>query len=50
MRSKPGIIDSLTLETLEMIRTYDAPMNSGPLLTKRERRDLERRIASRGQQ
>lgn len=46
MRSSPGPLASLTPEQLEMIRNYDGPENFGPPLTKRERRDLERRLSS----
>lgn len=47
MRNAPGYFASLTEEQLELIRTYDGPENLGPPLTKRERRDLERRMAAR---
>lgn len=47
MRSKPGFFASLSPEQLEMIRSYDGPENFGPPLTKRERLDLERRLAAR---
>lgn len=47
MRSKPGLLASLTPEQLEFIRNYDGPENLGPPLTRRERRDLEKRLASR---
>lgn len=46
MRSAPGFFASLPPETLEFIRNYDGPENLGPPLTRRERRDLERRQAS----
>ena len=49
IRSKPGIIDSLTPDALEYIRNYDGPEVHGPPLTKRERRELERRMAARSQ-
>lgn len=47
LRNSPGFFASLTPEQMEMIRSYDGPENSGPPLTKRERRDLERRLAAR---
>jgi hypothetical protein len=46
MWSRPGFFASLTPEQLEMIRNYDGPENLGPPLTRRERRDLERRMAA----
>lgn len=46
MRSAPRFFASLSPEALEYIRTYDGPENMGPPLTRRERRDLERRIAA----
>ncbi|HST62438.1 MAG TPA: hypothetical protein VLK84_27285 [Longimicrobium sp.] len=46
MRSKPGLFASMSAEDLEYIRSYDGPENSGPPLTRRERRDLDRRIAA----
>lgn len=46
MRSRPGLHASLSPEALEYVRTYDGPENLGPPLTKRERRDLERRMAT----
>jgi hypothetical protein len=45
MGRRPGPLDSLSPEALERLRTYDGPENSGPPLTKRERRDLEERLA-----
>ena len=47
MRSRPGLFASMSPEDIEYLRTYDGPENSGPPLTRRERRDLERRIAAR---
>lgn len=47
LRNAPGFFESLPPGTLEYIRSYDGPENHGPPLTKRERRDLERRIAAR---
>jgi hypothetical protein len=47
IRSKPGIIESLSPEALEYLRSYDGPEVHGPPLTKRERRDLERCMAAR---
>jgi hypothetical protein len=47
IHSKPGIIESLTPEALEYLRSYDGPEIHGPPLTERERRDLERRMAAR---
>lgn len=49
MWSRRGFLASLTPEQLEMMRNYDGPENLGPPLTKRERRDLERRLAARNQ-
>ena len=49
IRSKPGIIESLTPEALEYLRNYDGPEVHGPPLTERERRDRERRMAARNQ-
>lgn len=43
---RSSFLDSLTPEQLESLRNYDGPENLGPPLTKRERRDLERRMAS----
>lgn len=43
LRSSPGFFASLPPETLEYIKSYDGPENHGPPLTRRERRDLERR-------
>ncbi|HYW11435.1 MAG TPA: hypothetical protein VE871_05740 [Longimicrobium sp.] len=47
MRSAPRYFASMSPETLEYLRNYDGPENSGPPLTRRERRDLERRLATR---
>jgi hypothetical protein len=47
MRSAPRYFDSLSPEALEYIRNYDGPEVHGPPLTRRERRDLERRVATR---
>jgi hypothetical protein len=47
IRSKPGIIDSLSPEALEYLRNYDGPENSGPPLTRRERRLLAERMSKR---
>ena len=47
MRSAPSYFSTLSPEALEYIRNYDGPENLGPPLTRRERRDLERRIAAR---
>lgn len=47
MRSAPRFFASLSPEALEYIRNYDGPEVHGPPLTRRERRDLERRLASR---
>jgi hypothetical protein len=46
MRNAPGYFASLSPEAREFIRNYDGPENHGPPLTKRERRALERRLAS----
>jgi hypothetical protein len=46
MRSRPGFLDSLTTEQIESLRYYDGPEVLGPPLTRRERRDRERRLAS----
>lgn len=46
MRSRPGLFASMSPEDLAYLRAYDGPENSGPPLTRRERRDLERRIAA----
>lgn len=46
LRNSPSFFASLTPEQMEMIRNYDGPENFGPPLTKRERRDLERRLAA----
>ena len=46
MRSAPRYFDTLSPEALEYIRNYDGPENLGPPLTRRERRDLERRMAA----
>lgn len=46
-RSSPGLFASMSPEALEYIRNYDGPENHGPPLTRRERRDLERRMSSR---
>jgi hypothetical protein len=48
MRNSPGLLASLSPEALEYIDHYDGPEDHGPPLTKRERRDLERRLSSRG--
>lgn len=48
MRNAPGYLASLSPEALEYIRRYDGPENHGPPLTRRERRDLERRLAAQG--
>ena len=45
LRSAPRYFDTLSPEALEYIRNYDGPENHGPPLTRRERRDLERRLA-----
>lgn len=45
MMSKPGLIDSIGPETLEYLRNYDGPENSGPPLTRREQQDLQRRLS-----
>ncbi len=47
MRSRPGLYASMSPETLEYLRNYDGPEVHGPPLTRRERRDLERRISAR---
>jgi hypothetical protein len=47
MRSRPSFLARLSPEALETIRNYDGPENHGPPLTRRERRDLERRLAAR---
>lgn len=47
MRSRPGLFASMSPEDLEYVRGYDGPENSGPPLTRREQRHLERRLASR---
>lgn len=47
MWSRRSSLSSLSPETLEFLRNYDGPENLGPPLTKRERRDLERRLAAR---
>jgi hypothetical protein len=47
MRSAPRYFASMSPETLEYLRNYDGPEVHGPPLTRRERRDLERRIAAR---
>lgn len=47
MRSAPRYFASMSPETLEYLRNYDGPENHGPPLTRRERRDLERRISAR---
>jgi hypothetical protein len=46
MRSRPGLFASMSPEDLEYLRNYDGPENSGPPLTRRERRGLERRMAT----
>ena len=48
LRRHRGFLASLTPEQLEALRNYDGPENLGPPLTKREQRDLERRLSSRG--
>lgn len=48
MRSRPGLFASMSPEDLAFIRAYDGPEVHGPPLTRRERRDLERRTAMRG--
>jgi hypothetical protein len=45
-RSAPGVFASPSPEDLEYFRSYDGPEVHGPPLTRRERRDLERRMAS----
>jgi hypothetical protein len=45
-RSRPVLFASMSPETLEYLRNYDGPEVHGPPLTRRERRDLERRMAS----
>jgi hypothetical protein len=45
-RGAPGYFASLPPEALAYIRNYDGPENLGPPLTRRERRNLERRRAS----
>lgn len=45
MRSARRYFASMSPEDLDYIRGYDGPENQGPPLTRRERRDLERRIA-----
>lgn len=45
LRGQPGYFASLPPEALELMRSYDGPENHGPPLTKRERRDLERRLS-----
>jgi hypothetical protein len=50
LRSARRFLPSLTPEQLEFMRTYDGPEVHGPPLTRRERRDLERRIAARNQE
>lgn len=47
MRSAPSFLARLSPEQLELIRSYDGPENLGPPLTRREQRDLERRMAAR---
>jgi hypothetical protein len=47
VRSKPGIFDSLSPEALEYLRNYDGPENSGPPLTRRERRLLAERLSNK---
>jgi hypothetical protein len=49
MWSRRGFLASLTPEQLELMRNYDGPEVHGPPLTRRERRDLERRMAAREQ-
>jgi hypothetical protein len=46
MWSRRSSLSSLSPEALEFLRNYDGPENHGPPLTKRERRALERRLAS----
>ena len=45
MRGAPRHFSSLSPEALDYVRSYDGPENHGPPLTRRERRDLERRMA-----
>jgi hypothetical protein len=49
LRNARRFLPSLTPEQLEFMRSYDGPENLGPQLTRRERRDLERRIAAQNQ-
>jgi hypothetical protein len=37
MRSKPGLIDSLSPEALEYLRTYDGPEHLGPISAEPKR-------------
>jgi hypothetical protein len=46
-RSHQGFLASLKPEQLESRRNYDGPENLGPPLTRREQRDLERRLSAR---
>jgi hypothetical protein len=41
-----GYFETLSPEVLEFLRNYDGPENHGPPLIRRERRDLERRMAA----
>jgi hypothetical protein len=49
LQGKPGYFASLSPEAVEYMRNYDGPEVHGPPLTKRERRDLARRMAAREQ-
>jgi hypothetical protein len=49
LRRARRFLPSLTPEQLELMRNYDGSENLGPPLTKRERLDLERRMAARDQ-
>lgn len=46
LRSARRFLPSLTREQLEMMGNYEGSENLGPPLTRRERRDLERRMAA----
>lgn len=49
LQGKSGYLASRSPEALEHMWNYDGPEVHGPPLTRRERRDLERRTAARDQ-
>jgi hypothetical protein len=46
LQGKSGYFALLSPEAVDYMRNYDGPEVHGPSLTKRERRDLERRMAA----